>query len=206
MGYASREGGWTKLDYACRLAACLSYFILRQRDAVGMALFDTELRDLLPPRMRQSHMKHILAALEGRQPGGETSIARPLHDLAEGLKRRGMIILISDLLDNPEDVLSALQHFRYQGHDVLVFHVMDPAELTFPFDMMTEFTDLETGEKAKVSPEGLRDEYMSELGGFLQAYERGCAGIHADYRLFDTSRPLELALSEYLFRRSQMGT
>jgi uncharacterized protein (DUF58 family) len=206
MGYCSTDGGWTKLDYASRLAACLSYFILRQRDAVGLAIYDTELRDLLPPRMRQSHLKHILAALDGRRPGRETNIARPLHDLAEGLKRRGMIILISDLLDEPDEVLSALQHFRYQGHDVLIFHVMDPAELTFPFDTMTEFTDLETGEKSKVSPEGMRHEYMARLGEFLGAYERGCAGIGADYRLFDTSRPLELALSEYLFRRAKMGT
>ncbi len=206
MAYKSKDAGPTKLQYGSYLAACLSYFIMRQRDAVGMMVFDTKVRDALPPRMRQSHLKHILSCLEGVKVGGETNIARPLHDLADGLKRRGLIILISDLLDDPASVMSALQHFRFQGHDIIVFHVMDDAELTFPFDSMTEFTDLETGLKATVSPEGVRSQYMSELRQFLSAYEKGCADVKADYKLLDTAQPLELALSEYLFRRARMGT
>ena len=128
-----------------------------------------------------------------------------MHDLADGLKRRGLIILISDLLDEPERVLSALQHFRFQGHDIIVFHVMDNAELTFPFDTMTEFSDLETGLKSTVSAEGIKPVYMEQLKAFLEAYEKGCAGVRADYKLLDTKQPLELALSEYLFRRSRTG-
>ena len=116
------------------------------------------------------------------------------------------MILISDLLDDPANVISALQHFRFQGHDIIVFHVMDNAELTFPFDAMTEFSDLETGLKSTVSPEGMRPLYMRELKAFLSAYEKGCADVQADYKLFDTTQPLELALSEYLYRRSRMGT
>lgn len=205
MGYKSNPQGLSKLEYASYMAACLSYFIMRQRDAVGLTIFDNKVRSVLPSRMRQSHLKHVLAALEGTEPGGETSLSQPMHDLADGLKRRGLVILISDLLDDPAAVLSALQHFRFQGHDILVFHVMDNAELNFPFDSMTEFTDLETGLKSTVSAEGIKPVYMKELKAFLAAYEKGCAGVRADYKLFDTRQPLELALSEYLFRRSRMG-
>jgi len=205
MGYRSAEEGLTKLQYAARLAACLSYFMIRQHDATGLTVFDTQVRTALPSRMRQSHMRHILSELEGLKPGGETNIAGPLHDLAEALKRTGLIILISDLMDEPEAVLSALQHFRFKGHDIIVFHVMDNAELTFPFDSMTEFTDAETGDKMLISPEGLKPIYMEELREFLDAFEKGCADLKADYKLFDTRTPLELGLSEYLHRRSRMN-
>ena len=206
MNYKSTEAGLTKLQYGCYMAACLSYFIMRQRDAVGLMLFDDKIRTVLPPRMRQSHLKHILAAMEGLQAGGETNIAKPMHDLADGIKRRGLVIVISDLLDDPEAVMSALQHFRFQGHDILVFHVMDHAELTFPFDTMTEFTDIETGSKTTISPEAMRPRYMEEMKKFLASYEKGCADVRADYKLLDTKNPLELALSEYLYRRSRMGS
>ncbi|MFB3891848.1 MAG: DUF58 domain-containing protein [Phycisphaerae bacterium] len=205
MAYKSRENGLSKLQYGSYMAACLSYFIMRQRDATGLMVFDDKVRSVLPPRMRQSHLKHILANLDGLEPGNETNIAKPLHDLADGLKRRGLIILISDLLDDPAAVQSALQHFRFQGHDLIVFHVMDQAELSFPFDTMTEFTDLETGLKTTVSPEGVRPLYMQELNAFLTAHQKGCADVQADYKLLDTAKPLELALSEYLFRRARMG-
>jgi uncharacterized protein (DUF58 family) len=205
MGYRSGEGGLSKLQYGCYMTACLAYFMMRQRDAAGLTIFDDKIRSVLPPRLRQTHLKHVLAELEKCRPGGETDIAGPMHHLAEGLKRRGLIILISDLMSDPEAVLGALQHFRFEGHDILVFHVMDHAELTFPFDTMTEFTDLETRDKALVSPEGIREAYMKELNGFLAFYEKGCADVKADYKLFDTTRPLELALSEYLFRRSRLG-
>jgi uncharacterized protein (DUF58 family) len=206
MAYKSKEKGLTKLQYASYMAACLSYFIMRQRDAVGLMIFDSEVRTVLPPRMRQSHLKHVMSALDELKPGKETNIAQPLHHLADGLKRRGLVILISDLLDDPDAVLSALQHFRFQGHDIIVFQVMDNAELTFPFNSMTEFSDLETGLKTTVSAEGIRELYMSELKAFFSAYEKGCADVRADYKLFDTGQPLELALSEYLYRRSKMGT
>jgi uncharacterized protein (DUF58 family) len=205
MAYKSEEEGVSKLEYASYMAACLAYFMMRQRDATGLAVFDNKVRTLLPPRMRQSHMQHILSELEDLKPGGETDVAGPLHDLAEGLKRRGLIVVISDLLDDPERVLSALQHFRFQGHDIVVFQVMDKAELSFPFGSMTEFTDLETGEKTLVSPEGMRPVYMEELRRFLTFYEKGCADVKADYKLFNTVTPLELSLSEYLYKRSRVG-
>jgi uncharacterized protein (DUF58 family) len=205
MGYRSNEEGMSKLEYGSCLAACLSYFMMMQRDATGLVIFDTQVRTMLPPRLRHSHLTHILSELEDNAPGGETNIATPLHDLAESMKRRGLVILISDLLDDPVSVLTAMQHFRFLGHEVLVFHVMDSAELTFPFDTMTEFTDLETGQKTMVSPEGMKSVYLNELEHFLRVYEKGCADVRADYKLFDTRRPLEIALSEYLYRRSRMG-
>ena len=163
MGYRSSQHGPTKLQYAARMAACLAYFMMRQRDAAGLMIFDTKIRTALPPRLRQTHLKHILAALEQAEPGGETHISGPLHELAEGLKRKGLIVLISDLLDDPEKVISALQHFRFQGHEVIVFQVMDDGELNFPFTTMTEFTDMETGQKVMVTPEGMKPVYMAEL-------------------------------------------
>ena len=205
MNYKSNEEGVTKLEYACYLTACLAYFMMMQRDATGLTIFDSEVRLILPPRLRQSHLQRILAELEGLRPGRETHIAGPLHERAEALKRRGLIVLISDLIDEPESVLSALRHFRFQGHDIIVLHVMDDAELNFPFVTMTEFTDLETGEKTVVSPEGMRSTYLAELRRFLSVYEKGCADVKADYKLFDTKTPLELALSEYLYRRSRMS-
>ncbi|MHC5055660.1 MAG: DUF58 domain-containing protein [Planctomycetota bacterium] len=204
MAYKSDEERITKLEYASYMAACLSYFMMGQRDATGLMVFDSKVRTIIPPRLRQTHLRRMLTELEDLEPGGDTNISAPLHDLAEGLKRRGLIVLISDLMDDPEKVLSALQHFRFQGHDVIVFHVMDPAELTFPFQSMTEFTDLESGEKELVSPEGMKPVYMAELGRFLKFYEKGCADVRADYKLFDTAKPLETALSEYLYRRSRM--
>jgi uncharacterized protein (DUF58 family) len=204
MGYKSSEEGITKLEYASYLAACLSYFMMRQRDATGFMVFDSKVRTVLPPRLRQSHLRRILSDLEEIKPGGDTNIAGPIHDLAESLKRRGLVILISDLMDDPEKVLSALQHFRFRGHDVLVFHVMDTGELTFPFESMTEFSDLETDEKVLVAPEGMKPLYMEELRRFLTFYEKGCADMKVDYKLFDTTKPLEIALSEYLYRRSKM--
>ena len=204
MGYKSDEDGITKLEYASYLAACLSYFMMRQRDATGFMVFDNKVRTVLPPRLRQSHLRRILSDLEDIKPGGDTNIATPIHDLAESLKRRGLVILISDLMDDPESVLSALQHFRFRGHDVIVFHVMDSGELTFPFESMTEFSDLETDEKVLVAPEGMKPLYMEELRRFLTFYEKGCADMKVDYKLFDTTKPLEIALSEYLYRRSKM--
>ena len=204
MSYKSKEDGISKLEYASYMAACLSYFMIRQRDATGLVIFDSKVRTILPPRLRQTHLRRILSELDELEPGGETNIAGPVHDLAESLKRRGLVILISDLLDEPEDVLSALQHFRFQGHDVIVFHVMDSAEITFPFGSMTEFTDLESGEKALVSPEGMRPIYMEELRRFLSLYEKGCADVKVDYKLFDTTKPLEVALSEYLYKRNRL--
>ncbi|HUS93127.1 MAG TPA: DUF58 domain-containing protein [Phycisphaerae bacterium] len=201
MGYGS--GRLTKLQYGSYLAASLAYFMMMQRDATGLVLFDTEIRCLLPARSRLPHLHHMLAELEHLVPAGGTATGRPLHDLAEGVKQRGLIVLISDLYDEPADVLEGLQHFRFLGNDVIVFHLVDPAEVEFPFDHLTEFVDPETGERLLTAPDAVRKHYLAEMEAFLGAYRQGCAELKVDYKLLDTSTPLELALSEYLYQRSR---
>jgi uncharacterized protein (DUF58 family) len=201
MSYGS--GPVTKFQYGSYLAASLAYFMMQQRDATGLVLFDNEIRSLLPPRSRQTHLHLMLSELENLAPGGSTASGKPMHDLAEGIKKRGLIILISDLFDEPANVLSGLQHFRFTGHDVIVFHIVDKAELEFPFEQITEFTDPETGETVLTSPGSVRQHYLAEMEDFYDQYRQGCADLKVDYKLLDTSTPLELALSEYLFQRSR---
>ena len=201
MSYGS--GRLTKMQYGCYLAASLAYFMMMQRDAVGLVVFDNEVRAMLPPRSRTTHLNVILAELENLTPAGSTEARKPLHDLAEGIKRRGLIVLISDLFDEPENVLSGLQHFRFLGNDVILFHIVDPAELRFPFEQITEFIDPETDERVLTAPKSVREHYLEEMNEFYQVYRQGCADLRVDYKLFDTSTPLELALSEYLYQRSR---
>jgi uncharacterized protein (DUF58 family) len=201
MSYGS--GRLTKLQYGSYLAASLAYFMMMQRDATGLVLFDTEIRSLLPARSRLPHLHRMLSELEGLEPAGGTATGKPLHDLAEGVKQRGLIVLISDLYDEPADVLGGLQHFRFLGNDVIVFQLVDPAEVEFPFDHLTEFVDPETGERLLTAPDAVRKQYLAEMEAFLNAYRQGCAELKVDYKLLDTSTPLELALSEYLYQRSR---
>lgn len=201
MGYGS--GRLTKLQYGSFLAASLAYFMIHQRDATGLVLFDEKVRIMLPPRSRVTHLHLMLSALERQKSGQGTDIATPLHEMAEGLKRRGLIVLISDLYDDPKRVLSALQHFRFRGSDLIVFQIADEAELKFPFERLTEFVDPETGESVMITGDAVRKTYHREMEKFFGEYRKGCADLKVDYHLFDTSTPLELALSQYLFRRSR---
>jgi len=201
MGYGS--GKLTKLQYGCYLAASLAYFMMQQRDATGLVLFDSEIRSLLPPRSRMTHLHLLLSELEGLKPSGPTGLAKPLHDLAEGIKKRGLIVLISDLMDEPEQLLSGLQHFKFLGNDVIVFHLVDKAELEFPFAQLTEFLDPETGERILTAPQSIRQHYLKEMTEFFDRVRQGCADLKVDYKLFETSTPLEIGLAEYLFRRSR---
>lgn len=205
MSYKSRPDGLSKLEYGASLAACLAYFMINQRDSTGLTVFDSAIRTSLPPRLGPTHLQRVLTELEGLKAGGDTNLSGPMNATADGLKRRGLVIIISDLLDNAESLRSALSRFRFQGHDLIVFHVMDDAELTFPFDSMTQFTDLESGQSAIVSPTGMRATYMRELKKYLGDVQKACADVRADYSLLNTQSPLELALSEYLHRRSRLN-
>ncbi len=201
MAYAA--SGVSKLEYACTLAASLAFLMQRQRDAVGLAAFDRRIVSLVPPGSRPGHLRSILTALERLAPGAETDLAAPLHLIADSLTRRGLIIVISDLLDRPEGVIDALKHFRYRGSDVIVFHVLDRDELTFPFAEPARFQDPETGVEVVADPRLVRRQYLDTLEGMLTTYKRelGVAGI--DYCLLDTSQPLDLALLAYLSNRSR---
>jgi uncharacterized protein (DUF58 family) len=202
MSYGSH--GVTKLEYGSMLAASLAYLMNRQRDGVGLTTFDDAIVTMLPPSGRPGHLRSILVALDRTTVGHRTDVSKPLHALADGITKRGMVILISDLLDDPERVVKGVRHFKFRGTDVVVFHVMDPDELTFPFERATRFRDLEDGNEVMAVPSAIRDRYLEELNKTLEFYKRelGSAGI--DYRLLDTSRPLEFALMSYLSTRSRL--
>ena len=201
MGYGGR--GITKLEYASMLAASLAYLMNRQRDAVGLTTFDDSIVSMLPPSARPGHLRSILLTLDRMVLGHESDVSKPLHQLADGIAKRGMVVLISDLLDDPASVVDGLRHFRFRGTDVIVFHVMDPDELTFPFERASRFRDLERGDELMAVPAVVRDDYLNALNGAIEVYKRdlGTGGI--DYRLLNTSEPLEFALMSYLSTRGR---
>jgi uncharacterized protein (DUF58 family) len=201
MGYGSR--GMTKFEYAACLAASTAYLMNRQRDAVGLMAFDDRIVDVLPPSARPGHLRALLISLDRLRLGRATNVSKPLHQLAESLSRRGVVVLVSDLLDEPDAVIRGLKHFQFRGTDVIVFHVLDPDELEFPFERATRFEDLETGEEVMAVPGLVREHYRREMARLIGRYreELGAAGI--DYQLLRTTDPLELALLSYLTTRAR---
>ena len=199
MGYAS--GGITKLQYASYLTGALAYLMHRQRDAFGLISFDDNISALLPSSARAGHLRTLLLALERLQIGARTRVAKPLNDLAKAIRKRGMVVLVSDLLDDPETVLDGLKHFRIRGTDVIVFQILDPFELKFPFEHAARFRDMETAEEVMAVPGAVREDYIKKMQDLIAYYRRelGLAGI--DYCLLDTSQPLELGLMAYLMAR-----
>ena len=201
MGYGS--AGVTKLQYASMLAGSLAFLMQRQRDAVGLTTFDDSIVAMIPPSGRSSHLRSILATLDRATLGAKTDVAKPLHMLADAIAKRGMVILISDLLDEPGSVIEGLRHFRFRGTDVIVFHVMDPAELTCPFTQASRFRDLEGGGELMAVPSVVREQYLEEMNGAIDRYKRELGGAGIDYRVLDTSAPLEFALMSYLSTRGK---
>ena len=176
----------------------------RQRDAVGLMAFDEQIVSMLPASARPGHLRALLVTLDRLRLGKETNVSKPLHQLADSLTKRGMVVLISDLLDDPASVIRGLKHFQFRGTDVIVFHVLDPDELEFPFERATRFEDLETSEEVMAVPGLVREHYLKEMGALIERYKRelGAAGI--DYTLLPTSQPLEMALLAYLSTRERM--
>lgn len=201
MGYGSP--GMTKLEYGSCLAASLAYLMNRQRDAVGLTAFDDRIVTMLPASARPGHLRGVLVTLDRLRLGRQTDVSKPLHQLAESLSKRGIVVLISDLLDEPERVIRGLKHFRFRGTDVIVFHVLHLDERRFPFERATRFQDLETERQVTAVPVVVRDHYLRRMDDLIERYRRelGAAGI--DYHLLDTSQPLELALLAYLSTRSR---
>jgi uncharacterized protein (DUF58 family) len=204
MEYHS-EGNPSKLEYASYLAASLGYLIFQQRDGVGLMVFDHEIRQFIPSRNKRGHLLSILRYLEHLEPRHKTEISLPLHQMAEIINKKGLIILISDLLDEPENTLRGLQHFRFKGHDVLVFHIMDPAELSFPFENATRFLDLEGAGDVMAIPSMVKETYLENVRNHIDAFRRGCGRLNIDYEILDTSKPLDFALFSYLSNRSKKG-
>jgi uncharacterized protein (DUF58 family) len=194
----------SKLQYASYLTAVLAYFMMRQQDAVGLTTFDTKVRLEMPARSTPRHFDELMKRLEAVKPGHKTDLGAILHRLADRFKRRCVIVLISDLYDDPEAVDRALHHFRARRHEVILFHVLDRAELEFPFPQTAEFVDMETGERLQVDPAYVRDDYRRQIEEFLGRYRRICADCQFDYVLSDTSVPLDLMLSRYLEKRNRL--
>jgi uncharacterized protein (DUF58 family) len=192
-----------KLEYAKRLAACILYMARRQRDRVGLATFDDAVVDYVPPSAK--HMEVALHALQRAEAGRPGALAGPLRTLAEGFRRRSMVVLISDLYEEPAAVADAAAHLRGKGNDLLVLHLLDPAELDFPYEEATTFVDLESGERIPVVPAKLRERYASLVAAHIAALKEALVGAGADYVVLDTGRPLADTLPTYIAARRHVG-
>jgi uncharacterized protein (DUF58 family) len=203
MGF-KRDGSVTKLEYAAYLAAGLTYLMMRQQDATGLAIYDESVRRFYEPHLTYSYMKLLLTELSGLQPNSRTSTTNALSSLAERIKRRGLIIVISDFLDDTKNVVTALKHFRHRKNEVIAFQVLDDAELTLDFPADAVFADMETGERVPTQVSALRSAYRKSVETFVHDLKRRCFENDIDYALLSTSTPFDKALTAYLTRRKRM--
>lgn len=193
----------SKLEYGSNMVASLTYLMLHQQDAVGLLTFDEGIKRYIPPRSNIRHFKAIIDELEKTRPRRETNIAKVFHEFAERIKRRGLIIIVSDLFDDPKRILVSLQHFRHKKHEVIVFHLVDEEELNFPFQKLVLFEDLETGRRILSDPRTYRKTYQKQLQEFLRTLKEGCLQHNIDYLRITTSTPYDVALTTYLSRRAK---
>ena len=198
------NGALDKYEYACTVAASLAYLILRQQDSVGSVSFDERVRIKVPTRAKHNHILSIIESLNVSGPADKTNLYGMFRDIAESYPRRGMMIVVSDLLSDPEGTVRGLRLLRQRGHDVMVFHIMDDDELDFPFAGPTRFEGLESEVHLNCNPRSLREGYMEALNEFLTDVRRGCARNGVDYALIRTSQPLDAALASYLSNRLGM--
>jgi len=203
MGFAS-EGRLTKATYASYVAAALAYLMMQQRDAVGLTIFDEKVRVSLPPRATHPYLRQILTEVENLRPGNKTGTAESLHTVAEQIKRRGLVIILSDLFDDPSRVKTAFKHFRHRGNEVIVMQILDPLERSFAFGGDAVFRDMETLEELMTQPWHIQKAYQQTLREFIEGYQRECRENGIDYVLLDTSTPFDKALFEYLNKRKRI--
>jgi len=204
MGYTYRQQ-LTKFEYGICLAAALCYLMIHQQDPVGLITFDRQIRQSLPPRSKRTQIGNVLSMLANLRPSGETDIAKSLVQIAAMLRHRSLVMLFTDLFAEPEPVLQALRRLRHSGHDVILFHILDEAEVRFPFDGMVEFEEPETNEKLQIDASSFRADYLSEVAKFCDMYRRECFQIGIDYVGIDTSMQFDKALTGYLVSRRGRG-
>jgi uncharacterized protein (DUF58 family) len=197
-----RSGAVSKLEYAKYLAASLAYLVVSQRDAAGLAVFDSELRRYVEPSGSMTIVNTIAEVLEEVGPVPRSNVAAILHDVAGRVRRRGFVILISDLFDNLGEFVRGLDHLRFRGHNVVVFQTLDPYELNFPFDGTVKFRGLEDRAELLTRPKRVRDAYLEELRKLLQEVKRACDRCQVDHVLVDTSKPVDAVLTGYLAARN----
>ena len=203
MGYRS-DGPLSKLQYSSFLAASLAYLMAFQHDSVGLMTFDDQVRENVPPRQGSGHLRVLMDLLEKTEPGNETKLGDTFHKLAETIKRRSLVVIISDLFDDADELVSGLKHFRHKKHDVIVFQTLDPAELTFPFEDVSCIEDMETGREITSDPRALRNGYLEELGNFLDLVRGGCLTSQIDYALAETNMKFDTFLGTYLAKRQML--
>jgi len=202
MGYTSEQT--IKLDYASLLAAALSYMMLKQRDAVGLVTFDEKIRRYIPPRSKSGHIHILLQELANQEASDKTDIASALHQMAERISRRGLVMVFSDLLDDPSEIISGLKHFRHKHHEVVLFHILDPRERDFAFPQEAIFKDLETGEELTTLPWQIKKHFQKATREFSDRIAAECRQSRIDYHLIDTSEPFDKALYAYLAKRERL--
>jgi uncharacterized protein (DUF58 family) len=196
-----RSGEVSKYDYACMTAAALAYLTLQQQDSVGLVTFDDQVRTFLRPSSQPSHLKDIVKIMNQGPAREKTRLGPLFHDLAERIARRALVVILSDLFDEVKDLLAGFQHLRYNRHEVVVFHILDPAELEFPFQEATLFRGLEQWPELLTDPRSLRRGYLAEMQAFLSELKHGCRGQNIDYVQLTTDSNLAVALSSYLAHR-----
>jgi len=204
MGFQSARASLSKLEYARSLGAALAYLMLGQQDAVGAMLFAEKPVSFIPARSVRSHLDVVLKALSSGTPQGRTKLGPSLHELAERIKRRGLVVLLSDLMDDPAQVLSGLQHFRHGRHEVIVFHILDPDEIDFPYHDTATFVDLESGERLTTEPWEIGARYRERLAAWQDRYRTACRERRIDYVPLDTRTPFDRALLAYLEKRAKL--
>ncbi len=197
----SLDGRLTKMDYAICLAAALGYLMINQQDSVGLFTFDEKVRAFLPPKAKRSHLTNILSTLARTKPYGQTRLARSLHDVASRVRKRGLMILLSDLLDDQAGVLEALHHMRFRGHDIIILQVLDYSEVAFEFDGQVRFEDPETHEGVTANPQAIQAGYLEEIRAFIDEYRRACQAVRADFTTVHNAMTFDKALIEFLAQR-----
>jgi uncharacterized protein (DUF58 family) len=200
MAYTFRQE-LTKFDYAICLAAALCYLMVHQQDPVGLITFDEKIRDSLPPRSKRTQLGNVLSLLSKLKPAGQTEIAKAVIQIAAMLKHRSLVMLFSDLLADPAPIIQALRRLRHGGHDVILFHILDEAEVRFPFDGLVEFEEPESHDTLQVDAAGFRADYLGEIADFRETYRKECFQSGIDYVALDTSMQFDKALMEYLVSR-----
>ena len=203
MNYHSEK--ISKLDYAKILAASFSYMLIKNQDAVGLYMFDSKIKKSIVPRSTKGHLNLLLSEMEKIKPKKNTNIANALHQCAEKIQKKGLVILISDLMDNRQEILTGLKHFLYKGHEVILFHVLDPKEINFNFNDRIRFKDMETGQEIITDPRQFKKNYQKKINELINFYQKNCGQHSIDYMTVSTDQSLDIALTEYLIKRQKLN-
>jgi len=202
MAYGSND--ISKLEYAKILAASLSYMLIKNQDAVGLYMFDSKIKKIIPPKSTRGHLSTLLTEMEKLKPGKHTNISKAMHECAEKTHKKGLIILISDLMDDQEKILMGLKHFLYKGHEVIVFHILDFQEVNFNFNDRIRFKDLESNKEIIADTRQLQKSYRKKMVEFIDFYKKNCLQKKIDYVNITTNQSLDTALTEYILKRKKL--